>query len=64
MQLLFATNYSLLNALVKVVQAYVVTKEYAIVKSRSKAKYKFNLIVKVDIIYERNNKLQHKFKTK
>ncbi len=64
MQLLFATDYSLLNAFVKVVQAYAVTKEYAIVKSRSKAKCKSNIIVKVDIIYERNNKLQHKFKTK
>ncbi len=29
MQLLFATNYSLLNVLVKVIQAYAITKEYA-----------------------------------
>jgi len=64
MQLLFATNYSLLNVLVKVIQAYAITKEYAIVKSRSKAKYKSKIIVKVNIVYERNNKLQHKFKTK
>ncbi len=64
MQLLFATNYFLLNALVKAIQVYTIAKKYIIVKSRSKAKYKFNIIIKVDIICKRDSELQRKLEIK
>ncbi len=64
MQLSFATNYSLLNTLVEVVQAYAIAKEYVIVKSQSKAKYKSNVVAKVDIICEYDDELRRKLKTK
>jgi len=64
MQLSFATNYSLLDALVEVVQAYAIAKEYVIVKSQSKAKYKSNIVAKVDIICEYDDELRRKLKTK
>jgi len=64
MQLLFATNYSLFDAFVKAIQTYAIAKEYVIVKSKSKAKYKFNIVIKVDIICERDDKLQRKLEIK
>ncbi len=64
MQLLFATNYSLLNILVKAIQIYAIAKEYIIVKLRSKAKYKFDIVTKVNIICEYNNELRRKLKIK
>ncbi len=64
MQLLFATNYSLLNALVETIEAHAVEKEYKIVKKRSKASYKFDAITKVDIICKRNNESQRKLGAK
>jgi len=50
MQLLSTTNYSLLDVLVEAIQVYAIAKEYVIVKSQSKAKYKFDVVTKVDII--------------
>jgi len=64
MQSSFATNYPLLDALIKSIQAYAVVKEYVIVKLRLKARYKFNIITKVDIICERDNELRRKLKLK
>ena len=64
MQSSFATNYSLLDALIKSIQAYAIVKEYVIVKLRLKARYKFNIITKVDIICERDNELRRKLKLK
>ena len=49
MQLLFATNYSLLNILVKAIQVSTIVKKYTIVKLRSKTKHKYNIVTKVDI---------------
>ncbi len=64
MQSSSATNYPLLNALIKTIQAYAIVKEYVIVKLRLKARYKFNIVTKVDIICERNNELRRKLKIK
>ncbi len=64
MQLSLATNYSSLDALLEVVQAYVVAKEYAIVKLRSKVIYKFNAITKVVIACECDDKLQRKLEAR
>ena len=64
MQSSLATNYSSLDALVEVVQAYAVAEEYAIVKLRSKAKYKFNIVAKVDIICERDDESRRKLRVK
>jgi hypothetical protein len=64
MQLLFATNYSLFDAFVEVIQTYAIVKEYVIVKSQSKAEYKFNIVIKVDIICERDDELQRKLDIK
>ncbi len=64
MQLSLATNYSLLDAFVEAIQTHAIAKEYVIVKSQSKAKYKFNIITKVNIICKRDNKLRREFEAK
>ncbi len=64
MQLSLATNYSSLDALFEAIQIHAVAKEYVIVKSRSKARYNFNIVTKVDIICERNDELRRKLKIK
>ncbi len=64
MQLLFATNYSLFDAFVEAIQTHAIVKEYVIIKSQSKAKYKFNIVRKVDIICERDDELQRKLEIK
>ncbi len=64
MQLLLVTNYFLFDIFVKAIQVYAIAKEYVIVKSQSKAKYKSNIVTKVDIICERDNKLRRKLKVK
>ena len=64
MQLLFATNYSLLDTFLEIVQVYIVAKEYAIVKLQPKAIYKFNTITKVVITCKCDDKLQRKLEIK
>lgn len=64
MQLSFATNYSSLDARLKIVQAHAIAKEYVIVKSRSKVNYKFDVVAKVNIACERNDKSRRKLETK
>jgi len=62
LQLLFATNYFILNTFIKTIQAYAIVKKYIIVKIQSKAIYKSNIITKVNIVYNCNNKLRNKSK--
>jgi hypothetical protein len=64
MQLSLATNYPSSNALVEAIQTHAIAKEYVIVKSQSKARYKSNIVTKVDIICERNDELRRKLKIK
>jgi len=59
-----ATNYSTFDALMKAVQAHAIAKEYVVVKTRSKAIYKFNAIAKVNIVCDCDNKSQSKSRAK
>ena len=57
-------NYPSLDTLVEVVQTHAIAKEYVIVKSQSKARYKSNIVTKVDIICERDDESRRKLEVK
>jgi len=64
LQPLLETDFSTLQTLLEAMQIHASSKEYAIVKRRSKSSYKFSKIIKIAIDCERDDYLRKKSNTK